>query len=297
MATRDRPELLRRAVSAVLAQDYPGEVECVVVFDQSDPEPLEVSVPQGRSVRIIGNHRPAGLAGARNAGITTAEGDLVAFCDDDDEWLPGKLRAQVELLLAEPDCSVVTTGIYVNNHDIDIDIERLAPQRPLVLADFLRDRIMEVHPSTYLMRRAALLDDIGLVDEAVPGSYGEDYEWILRAAKYGPVRSVPAPLVRINWTTSSFFAARWHTIASGLRYVLDSHPEFAGERRGSARIQGQIAFAHAALGEWREALRWCRQAAVSSAIEPRVYLAVLVVLRLVTAQQVVDVLQRRGRGI
>ncbi|HKQ02174.1 MAG TPA: glycosyltransferase, partial [Actinomycetes bacterium] len=34
--TRDRPELLRRAVTAILSQTYPGPVECLVVFDQSD---------------------------------------------------------------------------------------------------------------------------------------------------------------------------------------------------------------------------------------------------------------------
>ena len=36
--TRDRPELLRRAVGAILGQSYKGPIECLVVFDQSDPD-------------------------------------------------------------------------------------------------------------------------------------------------------------------------------------------------------------------------------------------------------------------
>ena len=45
VATRDRPGLLERAVAAVLAQDYPGEIECVVVYDHVDVR--EFDVPAG----------------------------------------------------------------------------------------------------------------------------------------------------------------------------------------------------------------------------------------------------------
>ena len=68
------------------------------MYDQSEPD---LSLEVGRSaprVRVITNTRTPGLAGARNTGILDATGDLVAFCDDDDEWLPGKLAAQVEAL-------------------------------------------------------------------------------------------------------------------------------------------------------------------------------------------------------
>src|SRR6476469_3177079 len=88
--TRDRPEELRRALTAVLAQDYPGHIEVVIVFDGSErDDSLESS-----NVRTLDNSRSPGLAGARNSGILSLDTDLVAFCDDDDEWLPGKLEAQ-----------------------------------------------------------------------------------------------------------------------------------------------------------------------------------------------------------
>jgi glycosyltransferase involved in cell wall biosynthesis len=67
--TRDRPALLKRAVAAVLGQDYPGEIDCVVVFDQSPAHlPAGLTVPPGRSLRAVGNQRTPGLAGARNTG-------------------------------------------------------------------------------------------------------------------------------------------------------------------------------------------------------------------------------------
>jgi glycosyltransferase involved in cell wall biosynthesis len=95
--THDRPGPLRAAVDAVLHQDYPGRLRVVVVYDQAEPE-LE---PDG-SVTVLVNERTPGLAGARNTGIGALEDELVAFCDDDDVWRPGKLRAQVEALAGRP---------------------------------------------------------------------------------------------------------------------------------------------------------------------------------------------------
>jgi glycosyltransferase involved in cell wall biosynthesis len=81
---RDRPALLKRAVAAVLGQNYSGNFECVVVFDHSPPRlPEGFTVPPGRSLRVVSNQRTPGLAGARNTGITVARGEFVAQCEDD----------------------------------------------------------------------------------------------------------------------------------------------------------------------------------------------------------------------
>ena len=61
----------------------------------------------------------------------------------------------------------------------------------------LDDRIMALHPSGFLLRRADLLGSIGLVDEELAGGYGEDYDLLLRAAAHGPVVAVPEPLVQV----------------------------------------------------------------------------------------------------
>jgi glycosyltransferase involved in cell wall biosynthesis len=293
--TRDRPELLRRAVAAILGQRYPGEVECLVVFDQSDPDLDWDQPPAGRRLAGIRNRRTPGLAGARNSGILAATGELVAFCDDDDEWLPEKLARQVEALAAHPTAAVATTGILVRYRDRTTT--RLAPTSVVTHGQLLRSRLTELHPSTVLARRRALLDDIGLVDEDIPGSYAEDYEWLLRAARHAPVLAVPEPLAVIHWHQSSFFADRWRTIIAALSYLVDQHRELQREPAGLARIYGQIAFAHAALGERGPARRWARRTLALDRRERRAYLAIAISLGLLKTSTVVRLAHATGRGI
>jgi glycosyltransferase involved in cell wall biosynthesis len=293
--TRDRPEQLRRAVAAILGQTYRGPIECLVVFDQSDPDLPWPELPEGRRLVLLRNDRAPGLAGARNSGILAAGGELVAFCDDDDEWLPEKLARQVGRLLATPSAAVSTTGILVRYQDRTTT--RLAPTILVTHRQLLRSRLTELHPSTVLARRQRLLDDIGLVDEQIPGSYAEDYEWLLRASRRGPVLAVPEPLAVIHWHQSSFFADRWRTIIAALTYLVDKHGELKQEPSGLARIYGQIAFAHAALGERAPARRWARRTLSLNRRERRAYLALAISLGLVRAKTVVRMAHVAGKGI
>jgi glycosyltransferase involved in cell wall biosynthesis len=293
--TRDRPELLRRAVTAILGQTYPGRVECLVVFDQSDPDLPWAPLPAGRRLVLVGNDRTPGLAGARNSGILAATGELVAFCDDDDEWLPEKLARQVARLLATPAAAVSTTGILVRYQDRTTT--RLAPTELVTHGQLLRSRLTELHPSTVLARRRQLLDDIGLVDEQIPGSYAEDYEWLLRASRHAPVLAVPEPLAVIHWHQSSFFSDRWRTIIAALTYLVDKHRELQREPSGLARIYGQIAFAHAALGERAKARSWARRTLSLNRRERRAYLALAISLGLISAKTVTRLAHAAGKGI
>ncbi|MGN9777213.1 glycosyltransferase [Micromonospora sp. H33] len=294
--TRDRPELLRSAVRAILDQEYPGEVEVVVVYDRSEPDPTlaELSRP-GRPVRLVRNERTPGLAGARNTGTLAATGELIAFCDDDDEWLPGKLRAQVEALAAAPGAEFVSCGIRVSYDGHTVD--RSLPRDRVTLADLLRDRMTELHPSTFVIRAAALRDGFGLVDEEIPGSYAEDYEFLLRAARSAPLVNLRTPYVLVRWHKRSYFAQRWDTISEALQWLLERYPEFRTQPAGEARVAGQIAFARAASGDRRGALRWARRTIRRNPREPRAYLALAVAGRVVRADAVLRTLHKRGRGI
>ncbi|MDW3214191.1 MAG: glycosyltransferase family 2 protein [Ilumatobacteraceae bacterium] len=296
IATHNRPELLRKAIDAALGQEYAGEIECVIVFDRSEPDPGLETVPAAdgprRSVKVTTNTRSPGLAGARNSGISLSDGEFVAFCDDDDEWLPGKLNAQVALF--EPGVVAAVSGIRIQYSDSTTD--RVPEGSTLELNVLIRSRVMEAHPSSVVVRRHALIDQIGLVDEQIPGSFAEDYDWIIRAAKVGPIAIAPAPYVIVRWG-QSLFSSNWPVIIEALDYLVDKHPEFRESRSGYGRILGQRSFALAAVGRRREAARDIVRTLVRRPLEPRAYLAVAVALRLANPERIKAWAHRRGRGI
>ncbi len=293
--THDRPEMLRRAIQAIVEQDYPGPIDVVVVFDRTEPDrTLESSTPR-RTVRVMRNTRTPGLPGGRNTGIDACrDADYVAFCDDDDLWMPGKLTTQIDRMRDEPDVWLSTTGVV-----IDFDGERSdrpSPASELTVASLVRDRTTEAHPSTFVFRRSAL-DTIGDVDEVIPGGYSEDYDYLLRIAKGGRIFCVTEPLVVIRWGRSSYFATRWRSIVDAQRYLMAKHPEFESDRRAEARIRGQIAFALAALGERREAFVEIIRTVKRWPLEQRWPVAAAVALKLVSADRALELAHRFGRGI
>jgi len=296
IATRDRPELLARAVAAALGQDYPGILEVIVVFDQAPvrevlgPAPTE----SGRRVRVITNDRAAGLAGARNAGITAASGELIAFCDDDDAWVPAKITKQVRAMQAA-DAIMAVGGIKITYGDVER--ERCPPGGVVDLRTLAYSRLTGAHPSTYVLRRADLLGPLGLVDEAIPYGYGEDYDLLLRVARLGRIVVVPEVLADVLWHPGSYFSRRWEAMVDGLGYLLAKHPEITADRRGVAWIQGQRAFALAASGRRVEAARTAMVSLRRNPLERRGPLALLVASGLVSAERVMGFLNSRGRGI
>ena len=294
VATRDRPELLRETLAAIAEQDYVGVIGTTVVFDQTEPDlTLAVDDPK-RPVRVVRNDRKPGLQGARNTGLLATDGELVAFCDDDDVWSSHKIRRQVEVLTANPDVHFVGSGVTVAYEGEKV--ERIRDEPRITFSDLLRSRVFEAHPSTFLMRRLELIDQIGLIDEDVPGGYGEDYEWLLRATKITDMILVPAALVMVRWHTASFYAERWQMRIDGLQYILDRYPEFQTEPVGHARILGQMAFAKASLGDRTGAVKLARETLKLNPREGRAALA-LAVAGGVPSAKVVSMLQRRGSSV
>jgi len=294
VATRNRPEMLRDAVRAITESDYAGPIETIVVFDQSEPDGTIADDNPHRTIRVMTNTRTPGLAGARNSGALAASGRWLALCDDDDEWFPAKLGRQIDRLSERPAARLATCGIAV--HFEGEDHVRIPVEKQLTFDAFLDDRMTEVHPSSFVMDRAWFVDELGLVDEELPGSYAEDYDVLLRAARIAEIVSVDAALVRINWHPSTYFRDRWKMIDEALAFLVDKHPEFQQAPTGLARIRGQQAFAAAAAGDRRRALTLVKETVALRPTEKRSVLA-LAVAAGVPADFLLRLAHRFGRGI
>jgi len=293
--TRNRPELLRRTLTAIWEQEYPGALDMIVVFDGEQPDESLGRMGPGREIRVVANARTPGLAGARNTGIDVLTTELVAFCDDDDVWAAGKLTAQVRLFQREPTTEMVTCGIVVSF--AGRRSPRLVGRDRIEHRELLASRLAMLHSSTFLLRRTALLDGIGALDETIPGSQNEDWDLLLRASRRHPIRHVDEPLVDVLWGQSSYFSRQWQTRVSSLLWMLRRHPDIAADRTGAARVYGQLAFGYAVLGNRRACLQWAAKSLRRRWREPRGVIALAVAARLLPAEFVLAALHRRGHGI
>lgn len=95
ISTRDRPDVLKRAVGSLLAMDYPS-FEVILVDNAPSTDAtaqlFDREFRHLRGIRYVREDR-AGLSRARNRGVAEAEGEIVAFTDDDvvvdSHWLSG----------------------------------------------------------------------------------------------------------------------------------------------------------------------------------------------------------------
>ena len=163
---------LEAALRSALDQTLPP-TEVIVVDDGSTDRSAEIAESFGDPVRCL-RQANSGIAEARNRGLSSATGELIAFLDQDDVWPPRKLEAQVEALRANPEVGVVSGRMQV--------IDGALPGRPWS-ARGRREAPAGTHLGAALIRRS-VFDRIGPLDEDV-GRGADDVEWLVRARDLG----------------------------------------------------------------------------------------------------------------
>ena len=188
--TYNRADLLQRAIRGALAQTY-VHLEVIVADDAStDDTAAAVAGITDSRVTYIRHGANRGVSAARNMAIRAAKGELIAFLDDDDVWLPDKLEKQVPLF-GLPQVGLICCGI----EGVDREGRRQWVSRP-----YLRGHIYEALlfknyfiTSTVVVRRSCLEED-HLFDEALTAH--EDYDLWLRIAENWAVDYVPEVLAQ-----------------------------------------------------------------------------------------------------
>lgn len=106
--TYNRAEFLKASIDSVLSQNLPNgwKMEVIVADDGSTDNTQKVVGEYGAKVKYIKAPHTGLSAAVRNIGIKAASGELIAFQDDDDKWLPDKLLKQIPIF-EDPKISLV----------------------------------------------------------------------------------------------------------------------------------------------------------------------------------------------
>jgi glycosyltransferase involved in cell wall biosynthesis len=208
--TRDRPELVARAVASALAQTW-DDLEVIVVVDGPDPATVTRlgAIGDGRlRVHLLATR--GGPGAARNAGVVAARGEWIAFLDDDDEWLPKKLAIQMDDALrarAEIEHPVVSCRALRRTIGPDSDSiwPRRMPRADEPLGDYLLRRQSILGDDGGLVVTSAILTRRALLREVAFDAdleRHEDLDWLLRVGRRDDVR--------IRFVTTSDPLVIWH---------------------------------------------------------------------------------------
>jgi glycosyltransferase involved in cell wall biosynthesis len=223
--TCERPDLLMRALESVRSQAAPPAE--VIVVNDAPPEETDrirsVVAPLGvRGMRVVSNAHSKGASGARNTGADLATGDVLAFLDDDDDWLPAYLGAALHQFESEGSDMLCTDLLY----RFGDGVERPGKRAPDTLAvDAFLTRNPGLVGSNIMMRRS-LYRNVGGFDESLP-TY-EDVDFGIRLSLHGAVRYRPLhkPLVRhYHHAGPRLCTPRTDAMRAGVRrfYALHGH--------------------------------------------------------------------------
>jgi glycosyltransferase involved in cell wall biosynthesis len=187
--TFNRAWCLAEAVDSVLAQDF-RDFELIVVDDGSTDGTEGLLAGYGSALTVL-RRENSGVSAARNRGIAAARGELIAFLDSDDLWLPQKLSTQVEFFRSRPQALICQTEeVWVRNG------RRVNPRRrhrkPAGMIFEPSLELCLVSPSAVMLRRE-LIERVGFFDETL--SACEDYDLWLRVSCRYPVDLIDTALI------------------------------------------------------------------------------------------------------
>jgi glycosyltransferase involved in cell wall biosynthesis len=217
--TRNRADRVVRAIESVLAQTVPVD-EIIIVDDGSEDNTREAVAAFGPALRYI-YQEGKGVAAARNAGVQAAQSEWIAFLDDDDEWYPDRIEAQILALSAQPGVD----GCYAPAFTVcDLggpsEIHYPVPPARLEQDILLRNPFTQC---SVVMRKSSF-EQLGGFNTAL--RCGEDWEFCFRAVRQGlKFVMVDRPLVKVHESPNSSSKNPEAALASERRVVdlLVSH--------------------------------------------------------------------------
>ncbi len=244
-----QPQDLLRAIASVRAQVYPHWELCIC--DDASPNEatrqlLREQAAQDARIRLTLHQRNQHISAASNSAIALAQGDYVAFLDQDDELRPHALLSVAQALQQHPQAQV----LYSDEDKIDAAGRRFDPYfKPDFNLGLLRSHNYMCHFAVY---RRALVQQLGGLRLGFEGA--QDYDLVLRAIDQVPREAViHIPRILYHWRTAVGSTASGHGNKS---YAFKAGQRALREHLQRRGLAGDIGEAPEAPGMYR--VQWQR---------------------------------------
>ncbi|MCU4719623.1 glycosyltransferase family 2 protein [Halapricum hydrolyticum] len=254
--TYERPEYLRGAIQTALGQTY-DNIEVIVVDDGSSEfyaDEIVAEFPE--SVTCIRHDENKGLSAARNTGIRNANGEYVAFLDDDDRWHWTKIARQVSTLDENKNAGLATCLVVALTPDNEVvHCETDAPSGDCSESMLIGNQIGT--PSRVLVRRECF-DDIGTFDESLPTK--QDWDFYLRLCQEWDIAAVENYLC--FRTVHESMSSSTHSLERDKKKILQKHESLirnAGVwEQAQASVNEEIGRSYLGDGSLKQAREYLR---------------------------------------
>lgn len=190
--TYNYSRFIAEAIQSVLDQTMPP-AEIVVVDDGSTDDTANVVRQFAPAVKYV-RQENAGVCAARNRGVQESNGELLAFLDADDIYLPASLEKQVARFNGGVDLGLVHCGLRLFDNETGETIREIVDGGEDNVADnlLLWEGPVIAGPGAIVVRREAF-ENVGGFDTAM--KVGEDWDFCYRVARKYKIGFVEEPLV------------------------------------------------------------------------------------------------------
>lgn len=194
--THNRIELLKKAVKCAICQTYLN-FEVVIVNDNpEDRFQIDTLFAGLEKVKVIHHEVSKGGSAARNTGILNSSGELIAFLDDDDVWLPEKLLMHSEAHEDHPEAGLVFSDcLYVYNNSLINDHKTTYKISGNVVHEMSKAKFCPATSSMVSIRRDCV-KACGLFDETLASF--QDWDYWFRIAHHFKFYHIPEVLVHFS---------------------------------------------------------------------------------------------------
>lgn len=216
--TYQRVDSLYRAVKSVYSQNF-EDFEVIVINDCSKEIELIKEKLKEFPLTVINNSRSKGACGSRNTGIMNAQGHWIAFLDDDDIWLPEKLKTQYDFIKEKEEVEFIYSGYLLNYKN------KILPKDD----QYIYEKNYVTGLITVCVRKE-LAKKI-LFNESLESC--QDWDFYIRASKYTKLVSLDKVLAVVFTEGEDRISNNYSKKLNGYKYIFNNYSSNLNIRNGN----------------------------------------------------------------